>query len=123
MAKYNQELKEWIVANAPRKPLYSISDKLSIHGQKIEIVAIKTCHSVSGPIGCLLKKDEELPDSYFNFLGYILYFDRQIDWFVGDKINSILDARINDEVLNTPLKESEKNMMEMLDRVFPNLPD
>ena len=89
MAKYNKEIKEWVVPNLPRKPFYNVGDKISIHGQEIKVKSISPCHSVSGPIGCLLKRDEELPNSYFHFLGFQLYFDREINWFVGAKITSI----------------------------------
>jgi len=122
MAKYNKDINEWVVPNLPRDPFYNVGAKISIHGQEITVKSISPCHSVSGPIGCLLKRDEELPNSYFHFLGFQLYFDREINWFVGAKITSILDARIDYEVLNVPLQQSESKLMNLLDRVFPDLP-
>lgn len=87
MARYIND--EWVMdVPDPRGPHYNVGDVINVHGKDVVITKVVACHSVSGPIGCLLKKDEHLPDSYFKFIGYHCYFDRPIG---HQKINNIAD--------------------------------
>lgn len=77
MAKYING--DWIVGyEPPELPKFKIGQSFILLGQKVFITKIKPIHSVSGPVGCLLWRDKELPDEWFHFCGYMIYFDRPI---------------------------------------------
>lgn len=120
MAKYLNN--RWVVQNQTQEPCkYRVGDTLVLYQQEVRIVAIETCHSITGPAGCLLRRDEELPDEWFHFLGYNLYFDREIDWFLGDKASHIMDRQIKPGDESKTVKEEDHTLMALAGKIIDSL--
>lgn len=111
MAYYDKIKREWIVRTpTPRLCEYNVGDKLNLAGNIVEIVEVVPCHGVSGPIGCLLDIGKELPEKYFKFVGFNLYFEPKIK-FLGDTMDMIKDFNVDSPWWKTETTETAENYL------------
>lgn len=111
MAYYDKVKKYWMVRTpTPRPCEYNVGDELNLAGNIVNIVEISPCHGVSGPIGCLLEIEKELPEKYFKFIGFNLYFEPKIK-FLGDTMNMIQDFNVNSPWWKTESTETAENYL------------